>query len=203
MIASPCALASSTRLNLPQCQIRTFPARHSFTCTMPAPTAFTSSFASPLPPAVAFVAVAPFTLRGTSLQKPRSGFLNDTQGRAVFSAPAHRRLRFTPSLAVSCPSPLPFPVEVVAELQASGKDAGLPLTYDLEAINAYWDKRPGAAAIRLAEIAGRFTPLLMRLLLQSKAGPLAAQLRDTLVALGPWYVICQVIFGCTRCEVCG
>lgn len=74
-------------------------------------------------------------------------------------------------------------------------DNGLPLSYDLPAISAYWDARPGASAKRLAQVTGLFTPWILKVGLDSQlgkadtnSGKRAAELREILVELGPCFV---------------
>lgn len=124
------------------------------------------------------------------------------------SAPARvlpRRPRRTsaatpPRAAAAAPAP------VVAAAPSSGaakprpvrevpSEAGLPLSYDLDAINAYWSARPVVAAARLAEVALRFGPWLARVGVDGRLGRLdetgsarAGELREVLVALGPTFV---------------
>lgn len=74
-------------------------------------------------------------------------------------------------------------------------DNGLPLSYDLNAISAYWDARPGASAKRLAEVTSLFTPWILKVGLDvqlgngsANSGKRAAELREILVKLGPCFV---------------
>lgn len=76
-----------------------------------------------------------------------------------------------------------------------GEDVGLPLEYDQEAIEEYWDNRKGAAMKRLAEVMKEFTPWIFRILgdvqrgtLAQSSGKRAAELREVLTTLGPTFV---------------
>lgn len=77
----------------------------------------------------------------------------------------------------------------------SESDRGLPLTYDMPAISAYWDERPLASSKRLAQVAGLFTPWLLKTAIDAQtgasdknAGLRAAELRSILVKLGPCFI---------------
>lgn len=87
------------------------------------------------------------------------------------------------------------PPELGTKNGAGGEDLGLPLSYDDDAIEAYWDSRPTAALSRLTEVTLLFTPWVLRVaadaqrgILQKNAAPRAAELRDILTTLGPTFV---------------
>lgn len=78
---------------------------------------------------------------------------------------------------------------------AGGDDSGLPLSYDEDIIEAYWNVRPSAASVRLAEVTALFTPWITRISLDAARGVLsensakrAAELREVLTTLGPTFV---------------
>lgn len=105
-----------------------------------------------------------------------------------------RRTPFRAALAVQTPL---IPVHTVPSdhSNAGGDDAGLPLRYDEETIEVYWNARSSAAAIRLAEVTVLFTPWLARIAsdaargkLADNAAPRAAELREVLTELGPTFV---------------
>lgn len=94
------------------------------------------------------------------------------------------------------PTPIPLPSIPLAEKYGiGGDDSGLPLVYDDEAIEKYWNARSSAAAIRLAEVTASFTPWITRVALDTTRGTLsensgkrAAELREVLTKLGPTFV---------------
>lgn len=107
------------------------------------------------------------------------------------------------ALAVQTPAPLspppspdtsPLP-DAPISAGPGGDDSGLPLFYDEQVIEAYWNARRSAAAIRLAEVTALFTPWLARVSLDGARGVLAensgvraAELREVLTTLGPTFV---------------
>lgn len=90
---------------------------------------------------------------------------------------------------------VPIPVEYAVDIGVGGDDAGLPLSWDDVAIEAYWGARPSAALGRLIEVTTIFTPLIIRVALDAQRGVLqqnarqrAADLRGVLSRLGPTFV---------------
>lgn len=78
---------------------------------------------------------------------------------------------------------------------AGGDDTGLPLRYDNDTIEAYWNARSAAAAVRLAEVTALFVPWVSRVAIDAARGILsrnaaarAAELREILTTLGPTFV---------------
>ncbi|KAI0558541.1 Protein kinase [Gracilaria domingensis] len=76
-----------------------------------------------------------------------------------------------------------------------GDDTGLPLEFDQEAIEKYWNKRGTALTKRLVEVTAIFTPWILRVAADAAGGTLnqngakrAAELRDVLTTLGPTFV---------------
>lgn len=72
---------------------------------------------------------------------------------------------------------------------------GLPLEYDEQVIEKYWDERSSASLTRLAEVTAAFTPWILRMAADATRGVLgpnsakrAAELRDVLTRLGPTFV---------------
>lgn len=131
--------------------------------------------------------------------------------RTAFTAPPlqPRRRRRAPiraprptraALALPTPPPTPPTDEALATSLtgvsgAGGDDEGLPLSYDEEVIEAFWNARPSAATARLAEVTALFTPWIARVSLDAARGVLgensakrAAELREVLTTLGPTFV---------------
>lgn len=86
-------------------------------------------------------------------------------------------------------------IEIAANSGAGGDDTGLPLSYDDDAIEAYWNARPAAALKRLIEVTLAFTPWVARVAMEARLGVLndnagvrAAELREILTRLGPTFV---------------
>lgn len=118
----------------------------------------------------------------------------------------HRRSHFKtyttqPKAALAVPSEVrekktePVPIQITHLSRVGGDDAGLPLEYDQEAIEYYWDKRSTASIKRLTEVTAAFTPWIIRVAMDSAAGTLknngakrAAELREVLTRLGPTFV---------------
>lgn len=108
------------------------------------------------------------------------------------SPPAASRRPTRAALAAEAP-PTTLPSTPPTRLLES--EAGLPLSYDLDAINAYWGARPAAAGVRLAQVTALFGPWMARVGVDAKLGRLgktgarrAGELREVLVALGPTFV---------------
>lgn len=122
------------------------------------------------------------------------------------SRPSHQRRYFQghraqPRAALAVPSDVrdkelePTPIQIARVSNVGGDDAGLPLEYDQEAIELYWNKRSTASVKRLAEVTAAFTPWIIRVAMDSAAGTLkengakrAAELRELLTRLGPTFV---------------
>lgn len=78
---------------------------------------------------------------------------------------------------------------------AGGDDYGIPLSYDEEIIEVYWNARPTAAIARLTEVTLAFTPWITRVALDTQrktlsknSGARAAELRIILTKLGPTFI---------------
>lgn len=91
------------------------------------------------------------------------------------------------------PSAITFP-DAKAN-SAGGDDNGLPLEYDEQAIEDYWNARSSASMQRLVEVITTFTPWITRMAIDTTRGVLkensaarAAELRDVLTTLGPTFV---------------
>lgn len=113
------------------------------------------------------------------------------------SPPSHPRQILRATLAINQDTtPVPLPSIPLAERYGiGGDDAGLPLVYDDQVIEAYWNARGSAAAARLAEVTTLFTPWITRVALDTMRGVLsansrkrAAELREVLTTLGPTFV---------------
>eukprot|EP00198_Chlamydomonas_reinhardtii_P009358 XP_001698695.1 ABC1/COQ8 ser/thr kinase [Chlamydomonas reinhardtii] len=77
----------------------------------------------------------------------------------------------------------------------SDSDHQLPLTYDVDAISRYWDRRPVSVVTRIAQLLGISGKFLTGLAVDAAAGKLrenevkrAIQLRDIVTSLGPAYI---------------
>ncbi|KAG2426596.1 hypothetical protein HXX76_012912 [Chlamydomonas incerta] len=77
----------------------------------------------------------------------------------------------------------------------SDSDHQLPLTYDVDAISRYWDRRPVSVITRIAQLLGISGKFLTGLGVDAAAGTLrenevkrAIQLRDIVTSLGPAYI---------------
>ncbi|EFJ41361.1 hypothetical protein VOLCADRAFT_40547, partial [Volvox carteri f. nagariensis] len=77
----------------------------------------------------------------------------------------------------------------------SDSDHQLPLVYDVDAISAYWDRRPVSVITRIAQLLGISGRFITGLLVDAAAGKLrenevarAIQLRDIVTSLGPAYI---------------
>ncbi|GLI71535.1 hypothetical protein VaNZ11_016767 [Volvox africanus] len=77
----------------------------------------------------------------------------------------------------------------------SDSDHQLPLVYDVEAISAYWDRRPVSVVTRITQLLGISGRFITALLVDAAAGKLrenevvrAIQLRDIVTSLGPAYI---------------
>ncbi|GIL68594.1 hypothetical protein Vafri_21849 [Volvox africanus] len=77
----------------------------------------------------------------------------------------------------------------------SDSDHQLPLVYDVEAISAYWDRRPVSVVTRITQLLGISGRFITGLLVDAAAGKLrenevarAIQLRDIVTSLGPAYI---------------
>ncbi|CEM03639.1 unnamed protein product [Vitrella brassicaformis CCMP3155] len=77
------------------------------------------------------------------------------------------------------------------------EDIGLPLFYDPEAINQYWDRRPKQVRRRLVQVLNEATPFALRVLVDWRRGRLddenikkkrAVQFRELLTRLGPTFI---------------
>lgn len=86
-------------------------------------------------------------------------------------------------------------MRLVTDSQDDGLDAALPLAYDPDAINRYWDSRPTAVITRITQlltIAGSFLSGIAMDLMQGKLKAhevrRAIQLRDIVTSLGPAYI---------------
>jgi aarF domain-containing kinase len=119
------------------------------------------------------------------------------RARPRIVAASHRRA--SAAMVASAPPATPARIgqgnRTTDAAAAENEDAGLPAAYDMPAIAAYWDARPGAAARRLAEVIGLCAPWLLAVAVDARtgsarkqAGPRAAQLRDLLVRLGPCFI---------------
>lgn len=76
-------------------------------------------------------------------------------------------------------------------------DEGLPLVYDVDQINTFWDSRPHTALWRAAEIASTVVPFALRVLVDRKMGRFsderhcearAVEFRELLTRLGPTFI---------------
>lgn len=105
------------------------------------------------------------------------------------------------ALAVQTPSKDPSDASINAAIRiadssgAGGDDEGLPLVYDQEAIETYWNQRSTAASSRLIEVTAAFTPWIAKIAIDAARGVLkrksaqrAAELREILTKLGPTFV---------------
>lgn len=138
----------------------------------------------------AFAASAPLIPNRNLLQTKSSHI---SQSRPHIS----RNVSYTrAALTVSKPPMEALPsIPLASSYGAGGDDVGLPLIYDEEAIEAYWNKRGSAAAIRLAEVTSLFTPWIIRVAndsitgtLEKNSGKRAAEIREILTKLGPTFV---------------
>eukprot|EP00882_Tetradesmus_deserticola_P033163 GHRQ01037854.1.p1 GENE.GHRQ01037854.1~~GHRQ01037854.1.p1 ORF type:complete len:533 (+),score=230.62 GHRQ01037854.1:515-2113(+) len=86
-------------------------------------------------------------------------------------------------------------MSLVTDLQDAGLTDALPLAYDPEAINRYWDTRPTAVITRITQLMGIAGNFISGLALDVAQGKLkdnevkrAIQLRDIVTSLGPAYI---------------
>ncbi|CAN8076634.1 unnamed protein product [Agarophyton chilense] len=96
---------------------------------------------------------------------------------------------------VSAEEALQPAVRIAQVSNVGGDDLGLPLEFDQDAIEKYWNKRSTALTKRLAEVTAVFTPWIVRISADAAKGTLkqngakrAAELRDVLTTLGPTFV---------------
>ncbi|WIA14252.1 hypothetical protein OEZ85_002788 [Tetradesmus obliquus] len=86
-------------------------------------------------------------------------------------------------------------MRLVTDLQDEGLNEALPLAYDPEAINRYWDTRPTAVITRITQLMGIAGNFISGLVMDFAQGKLkdnevkrAIQLRDIVTSLGPAYI---------------
>jgi len=122
------------------------------------------------------------------------------QGKAARRTRVSRAMNTLASRAVL--GPPPDNTEALAAVQTRqvlDADRGLPLTYDEDAIAAYWSRRPTEVARRLSEISSLLIPFLVstatsRMSTASGAAKAdlevarAARLREILTELGPTFI---------------
>lgn len=132
-------------------------------------------------------------IRPTEISKfPKRRVVRRANGAAVAIAAPARPTEEVAAAAAEAPS---IPIEFAVNNGVGGEDTGLPLSWDDEAIETYWNARPSAALGRLAEVTTAFVPLILRVALDVQRGILerntrqrAAELRTVLTRLGPTFV---------------
>lgn len=141
-------------------------------------------------PATAFATSAPLTQSRRSLSSTTSLV---SQSRPQFPRNVSST-RATLTVSTEPIEPLPS-IPLASSYGVGGDDVGLPLVYDEAAIEAYWNQRGSAAAIRLAEVTSLFTPWILRVAndsvmgtLEKNSGKRAAEIREILSKLGPTFV---------------
>eukprot|EP00854_Cymbomonas_tetramitiformis_P003683 gene3683-4618_t len=81
--------------------------------------------------------------------------------------------------------------------ERDASDEGLPLVYDVDQINAFWDSRPHTALWRAAEIASTVVPFALGVMADRKMGRFsderhcearAVEFRELLTRLGPTFI---------------
>ncbi|CEM39186.1 unnamed protein product [Vitrella brassicaformis CCMP3155] len=82
-------------------------------------------------------------------------------------------------------------------IEEASSEEGLPLTYDVDIINSYWDRRPSKVRTRLLEVLNESLPFLTALFLDWRTGKIflpevqaarAKEFRELLTRLGPTFV---------------